>query len=131
MILIQTELKSTNHEGVPITVRVDETWKEIGILAGEKTSIYIPLRKVNALIAALTEARDKATGPLMARCDGCGLVFRADKVAPAATASNADHSSKAAGDVVTGHPCMKCMKTLYKIFYSAAPPSDACQTKAP
>lgn len=63
MILIQTELRSTNHEDAPITVRVDETWKEIGILAGEKTSIYIPLRKVDDLIEALTKARDAACPP--------------------------------------------------------------------
>jgi hypothetical protein len=56
----KTGITSTNHDGAEISVRVDETWKEIGVLAGEKAAIYIPMRKLEDLIKALVDAKARA-----------------------------------------------------------------------
>jgi hypothetical protein len=54
----KTGIKSTNHDGAEISVRVDKEWREIGILAGEKVAIYFPLRRADEIVKAILAARD-------------------------------------------------------------------------
>lgn len=59
MILIATELKSTNHNDAPVNVRVDTVWKELGVIAGG-VAIYIPLSGADKLVEAINMAKIKA-----------------------------------------------------------------------
>lgn len=58
-IELETGIRTTNPQGPQVCIRVDETWKEIGLIAGN-VAIYVPLKEVDNLISELTKARDKA-----------------------------------------------------------------------
>jgi hypothetical protein len=58
-IELETGIRTTNPQNQQVCIRVDETWREIGMIAGN-VAIYVPLKEVDNLIAELTKARDKA-----------------------------------------------------------------------